>query len=156
MSVIVVTSGGGGDAATTQVEVRNPKFFIKLDGEELYPAVVTNLEIEHSGESSTITTDCGDTERRRTGNLGWVVTVEGICTSNDVRTDNLSMQKLRDVIAPSETVDIRSALLSGTIIVSNVVLSSPESATEIETERTAGRERAWAFRMTLGEEESDG
>lgn len=150
MAVTIVTI----DGAVNEIEVRNASFFVKLDGQELYPALVTNLEIENSGENSNITVDCGDTERRKTANGAWVMRVEGIVTSSS-RTDNLSMERLRDDIANSETVEVRSGLFSGRILVSNVIISAPEEVTEIQTNRTNGREKAWAFSMVLGEESSE-
>lgn len=150
MAVTIIDAGGG----VSEVDVQNPKFYVRIEGQDLFPVLVDNLEIEHSGESSTITVDCGDTERRKTANKGWTVRVEGLVSTNDTRADNLSMQVLRDVIAPADTVDIRSPLLSGRIIVSNVIIGS-DDAVEIDTERTNGREKVWGFSMTLGEEESD-
>jgi len=149
--VVTIVDGGG---APSEVDVQSPRFYIRLEGQDLHPVLVDRLQIENSGESSTITVDCGDTERRKTANKGWVVEVEGLVTTNDSRPGNLSMQKLRDVIAPSDTVDVHSALLRGSIVVSNVVIGS-DDAIEIETGRTNGREKCWAFRMTLGEEESN-
>lgn len=149
MAVTIIGASGQVD----EVDVRNPKFYIRIDGQDFHPVLVDSLEIEHSGDSSTITVDCGDTERRKTANKGWVVTVEGLVSTNDTREDNLSVQKLKEV-ATMDAVDIRSALLSGPIIVSNVVIAA-DDAIEIDTERTSGREKVWAFRMTLGEEESD-
>lgn len=151
MAVTIIDGGG----VEREVDVRNPKFFVRIDGQDLFPVHVDLLEIENSGETQTITVDCGDTERRKTANKGWIVSVEGLVSTNDTRGDNLSMQKLRDVIAHSEVINIRSALLSGKIVVSNVVITSADDAVEIVTERTHGREKVWGFRMTLGEEESD-
>lgn len=150
MSVTLIDVSG----AEREVDVQNPRFYIRIDGRDLFPVLVDNLEIENSGESQTITVDCGETERRKTANKGWVVTVEGLVSTNDTREDNLSMQVLRDVVATSDVIDIRSALLSGRIVVSNVIITS-DDAVEIDTERTNGREKVWGFRMVLGEEEAD-
>lgn len=154
MAVVVLDGGGGGDGRR-EIETAETEFFVKVDGEELHPVLVTNLEMESSGDTTSITVDCGDTERRKTANAGWIITVEGLVSTNDVRPDNLSVQKLRDDIKQRDVVDIRSPIFSGTIVLSNIIINSPESAVEAETSRTWDRERVWGFRMVLGEEESD-
>jgi hypothetical protein len=144
----------GGNGRET-VELSSTSFAAKLDGQIYRPAVTTSVEIENDGDVSATKDQCGHTERKRVGNQGWQIRVQGMVTANTLRQGNLSMQQLRDVIAQSDEIEIISDVLSGTFAVSNVVITQPNDLVSIVTEDTNGEEKAFEFQLQLGESESD-
>lgn len=151
------------DGRTVERDVRisSTPFSIKLDttgdgeADTLFsPAVTTEVEIENNGDTSTPSDQCGNTERFRTTNEGWSIRVTGIVTANE-REGNLSMQMLRDLVAPADAVQIRCDLISGQVAVSNTLLTQPNDLVSIQTVDTQGEEKAFEFQLQLGESQSE-
>lgn len=149
-----------GQEVVTEETLSSQQFGVKLDttgdgnpDTVFNPAVTTQVEIENSGEVSKTSDQCGNTQRSRTTTEGWLVRVQGIVTDVE-RGNNLTLSTLRDTVASSDTVPIRSDLLSGTIVVSNVVITQASDLVSIQTEDSFGEEKAFEFQLQLGEEES--
>lgn len=153
-ATIINNSDNLSEVDTTEVVFPSTEFAVKVDGELLQPEITTKVEIENDGEMSTSQDQCGHTSRTRTGNNGWVVTVNGLVTDNDLRDGNLSLQTLRDVVATMSEAKIRSDIVSGTYEVSNVVITQPNDLVSIETDSTHGEESAYEFHVQFGESES--
>lgn len=139
------------DRENDRIEIPSSDFSVKIDGNLHKPAAVTNIEIENDGDTTTTQDQCGHTARTRTGNRGWVIRVQGIITGNDDRYGNLSMQMMRDVIASSDSIKVRSEVYSGEQTVSNTVITDANDLHAIETPDTEGEERAYEFQLQLGE-----
>lgn len=149
-----------GSTVEREVQLSTTEFSVKLDttgsGEPdtlFSPVVTQSVEIENDGDSTTPSDQCGNTERRRTTNEGWSIRVSGIVTANE-RGSNLSLQLLRDVIAPADSVQIRSDVLSGEVSVSNTVITQSSDLVSIVTDETEGEEKAFEFQLQLGESQS--
>lgn len=144
----------GGEERVVERKISTTGFILKIDGKKYSPTITTSVEIENSGENTTTMDQCGHTERERTGNKGWLIRVQGIVTSNDSRTGNLSLQMLRDVVATANKVKVRSDVISGSYTVSNVVITQSNDLVSVETRDTEGEEKAFEFQLQLGEKES--
>lgn len=151
ITFIEETTGGVEERTET---ISSSRFAIKMDGQLYRPAVVSEIEIENDAQESSPSDQCGNTERNRTGNQGWVIRVTGIITANDSRSGNLSLQMLRDVIATTDEVTVRSDIISGTFVVGNTVITEASDLFSITTRDTNGEEQAFDFTLQLGEEET--
>lgn len=157
-TIEIIEDVGGGQERVTERPISTTDFAVKMDGQLYRPAVTTNIEIENNGEMSTTQDQCGNTERSREGNMGWSVRVKGIATANDDRGGNLSMQMLRDVVATSETIKIRSDVTGSSVTeleVSNTVITQASDLVSIQTDDTEGEELAFEFQLQLGESEAE-
>lgn len=159
--VSIIEQVDTGEIIERAVTISTSEFSVKLDTtgdgnpDTLFsPAVTTQVEIENDGDQSTPQDQCGNTERIRTSNRGWSIRVQGIVTDEE-REGNLTMQMLRDMVAPADSVDMRSDVISGNVAVSNTVITQANDLTSIETEDTIGKESAYEFQLQLGESESD-
>lgn len=139
----------------TEETFASTRFTAKIDGVTYSPAVVHNVEIENDGDTTSPQDQCGHTERRRTGENGWAIRVQGIVTGNEDRTGNLSLQLLRDVIASMSELKIRSDVISGTYEVSNVVITQSNDLVSIQSDDTHGAEMAFQFQLQMGESQSE-
>lgn len=52
--------------------------------DDFTPAVVQRVEYDHKGQSSSVTTVCGETENRRTSDKKPDITIEGILTESQL------------------------------------------------------------------------
>lgn len=147
--------GSPADTEALKSEIASSDFALKIDGVLRTPAVVKEAEYENDGSSSATADQCGHTERQRTTNNGWAIRVQGIATLNANRRENLSMQLLRDGVANSNTVEVRSGVLSGEFEVSNVVITDASDLYSVQTRETNGEEEAVEFQLQLGQTESE-
>lgn len=118
------------------------------------PAITSEVEIENDGNNAVVSDQCGRTERSRTTNEGWMVTVTGICTANESRRGNLSLEQVKQ-IGTSDEVYIVSDVHTGVLAVGNVVITQASDLVYVETGSTDGRERAFDFQLQLGDTESE-
>jgi ABC-type lipoprotein release transport system permease subunit len=68
-----------GEEVEQQVVSRSASV-VPNEGETFSPAVVERVEYDHSGQSSSITTVCGETENRRESDKKPDMTIEGVLT----------------------------------------------------------------------------
>lgn len=153
-TIEIVSQSGAGGTTTSQRTIPTTSFSLFLNETEYQPAVVTDIEIENSGNDNKVSDQCGNTERNRTGNSGWAIRVSGIITGADSRQGNLSLSLLRDVVASSDSVTIGADIQSGTFEVGNVVITQQSDLVSIETANTNGKEKAYEFQLQLGETQS--
>jgi hypothetical protein len=153
-TIEIVSQDGAGGTDTSRRTIPTTSFSLFLNETEYQPAVVTDIEIENSGNDNQVSDQCGNTERNRTGNSGWAIRVNGIITGEDARQGNLSLSLLRDVVASSDSVTIGADIQSGTFEVGNVVITQQSDLVSIETANTNGKEKAYEFQLQLGETQS--
>lgn len=150
---------GGGETQVVERRIATTGFSVKIDGQLYSPAVTTNIEIENNGQTDRVQDQCGNTERSRTTNDGWAVRVQGIVTKNDGREGNLSLQVLRDVVAVSDTIKIRSDVtppgVESGVEVSNTVITQASDLVSVQTGETDGEEQAFEFNLQLGQTEAE-
>ena len=151
-----------GQTVEREVKLASSEFIVKVDttGDGTAdtklgkPVVTQEIEIENNGESAEPQDQCGNTERFRTTNSGWMIRVNGIVTANQ-RESNLTLQDLRDTIATMDAVWIRSDIMNGRVAVQNTVITQTSDLVAIETPQSEGREKAFEFQLQLGESQSE-
>lgn len=57
---------------------------IPSEGSEFAPAVAQRVEYDHEGQTSSITTECGETENRREADEKPDLTIEGVITEDQL------------------------------------------------------------------------
>lgn len=142
------------EGTETEVSLSDEGFAVELDGSLYAPAVTTNIEKEKSSDTTRLSDQCGNFERRNVANRGWAVRVEGIATGES-RDNNLSLDRL-DEVAASEEIEIVCDLYDGPIAVQNVVVTQANDLISISTPETPAREKAYEFQLQLGEPQGDG
>jgi hypothetical protein len=146
-----------GEIRTVTREFVQTGFAIKIDGQLYKPVLTSEVEIENDTENQRTTDQCGNTERNNVADMGWTLAVNGIVTSNGAREKNLTLAMLRDIVAPSDTITIRSDIAGGGLTefeVANTVITNSSDLHTIETGITDGQEKAYEFQLQLGETES--
>lgn len=152
---ITVVEDTGAGTVTREETISSTEFAVKLDGVLYSPEITTEVEMENDGDISNTADQCGNTEREKINNGGWNLTVQGVVTGNDDRHGNLSLQLLRDVIAPMDTIRVRSDIAEGEFEVSNTVITQTGDLVSVETKSTDGEEKAFEFQLQLGESSAD-
>jgi hypothetical protein len=152
--VKVIAESGGSEVVTTQ-KVSSSTFFVKIDGERYSPVVTTEVEIENGDGTESVTDQCGNTERRKLSDMGWSIRVTGLITSNDQRSGNLSLQMMRDTVAQMESVTVGTDIISGEIVVTNVIITQASDLVSINTVDTEGEEQVFEFQLQLGERSTE-
>lgn len=158
MAIINVVGAGG----IERVELKPVDVIIAVDQNgdgnftRFSPAAVRNMEIENDGEVESITDMCGRTESDRRSDENWEVIIDGIVTSEGFTTEeqggrfisNLTLQDLKN-IKDAAAIRLESALHSGPMELSNVVISQSSSIVSIDV--GAGEQTAFEFNLQLRE-----
>lgn len=152
---VTIVENVGGEEQEVETILPSTEFAVKVDGVKYQPTVTTSIEIENDGDIATTRDQCGHTERSRQTNKGWNITIQGIVTGNNARQGNMSLSLVRDVIATSETINVRSDIISGKFEVGNVVITQSADLVSIQTADTEGEEKAFEFQLQLGESSSE-
>jgi len=135
------------------IELVQTPFAIRVDGSGFkQPEVTREMEIENDSNMTSVSDQCGNVERNTLGNQGWNIRVSGIVT-NERRENNLSLQELRDIIAPSDTIEIQSEIIGGAaeFELSNTVITQRSDIPAIRTPSTNDIEQAFEFQLQIGE-----
>lgn len=139
----------------TQQTVETHGFQIDVEGTQRSPALVRMVEAENNGETSSVQDQCGHTERSRSGNNGWAITVEGFVTSGNGYPGELTLAHLRDTVAEMSEATIVTDIISGTYEVSNTMIGTPDDIVEIQTRDMNEFRQAFRFQLQLGESASE-
>lgn len=132
-------------------EITTTDFYVDVNGEFHRPVITNEIEIENDSDMTSVSDQCGNVERNTVGNQGWKIRATGLVTGNDSRPNNLSLSKIRDVVALSDTITIESDLISGEFELSNTVITQSSDVAAIQTNATNGIESAYSFQLQLGE-----
>lgn len=111
---------------------------IPEDGPTFDPAVAQNIEFDHRGIMSSITSVCGETENRRMGNNLPQVTIEGVLTESQLP----EAKNLRR----GENITLVSDVYQGEVIVNRMMI---EQTTDLLTYQSQGGEEELAFSFQL-------
>lgn len=144
---------GGGSTGTmptpdSDIEegIKETITFELSDGTVFSPKIVTKVKATLAGQVESIVDNCGRSESRRRGELGWEVSIEGTGFMSDVPT----VKKL----AKESTVSVAALTVSGEYEVTDVSFTIDEDLGELvipSTERQGGqrREQAVEFQIQL-------
>lgn len=109
------------------------------DGQDFDPAVVQRLEYDHSGQTSSISSECGETENRRETDEEPAMTIEGVMTE-----DQLSQAKQ---LEEGQEITIVSDIHQGSVFVKRITI---EQNTDIIHAYIDGEEKlAFPFQLQL-------
>jgi hypothetical protein len=104
------------------------------------PSVVTRIKFDNKGQMSSITTECGETENRRSGNNKPNITVEGIITSDEIET----MRSMKN----EEEVKFISDIYKGNVIVERLSIIQTQDL-HYYKEDGGPKQLAFEFQMQL-------
>jgi hypothetical protein len=113
------------------------------DRDDFSPAVTQRVEYDHSGQSSSITTVCGETENRRESDEKPDLTVEGILTENQLE----QAKSLRE----GEEITFVSDVHSGNVFVKRLTIS--QEADLVHYIENGDEQLAFTFQLQLKQPE---
>lgn len=111
-----------------------------------YPAVVNSVEYDHEGQMSSITSTCGETENRRSGDNLPDVTIDGIITESQLQ-DAKTLEQ-------GQQITVISDVHSGNVLVKRVTITQ---STDVMYYHTDGgdEELAFSFQLQLGQPDDE-
>lgn len=142
------------DGTEEVIDVTTTTFSVKIDDQLYSPVVTSEVEIEHTGETSEISDQCGNTRRRAEADKGYALQVTGIVTSVR-RANNLTLQMLRDEIGGAQQVRVRSDVIDGPFTNPKPTITQTSELVSYNGVQTDGDEQAFDFTLQAGEENSD-
>lgn len=141
MVVIGVDKSGSGET-----KFSGPPITISGGGGTIEPVYIENITKDLTGNTSTITDQCGYTEVRRSGTSGnWSVDVEGVI-------GNIQLPDLDRLAATDETVNVQTPLLGdkgGEFVVEKCSVSHTDELNRIDMPNGTDINHAFTFKMTL-------
>lgn len=111
--------------------------------EELNPSVVQRVEYDHSGQTSSITSVCGDTENRRESDEQPDITVEGVIIEEEL--NDIKGLKNRDEIT------LVSDVHSGPVYVKRVTIEQNTDVIHYIPDDSNEEKLAFVFQLQLGQ-----
>lgn len=107
------------------------------------PTVVQSVEYDHKGQTSSISSVCGETENRRETDEQPDITVEGI----------ISEEELPDIksIKEGDQITLISDVHKGDVFVRRVTISQTADLVHIVPDDTNKEELAFNFQLQLGQ-----
>lgn len=110
----------------------------------LSPSVVTRVKFDNKGQMSSITTECGETENRRSGNNKPNLAVEGIITEDEI--DDLRSLKNQ------EEITFVSDIYKGNVIVERLSIVQTQDLLYYKP-NNGEKQLAFEFQMQLKQPE---
>lgn len=149
--IIVDGAGGGGDTGDggggEQVTLHGKSF--KITGAASFePEYVSDIELDLTAKSESITDQCGHTEVRKNGDTNWTLSVEGIMS-------DAQLESFKNVARIDETVTATTILHSGEMTVDTATLTQREDDVRIEFLNSGTDGMAIHFQMQLKEPASE-
>lgn len=152
MIVVGPGPGGGGDGVdggggNESVTLHGKSF--KITGAATFePEYVSNLELDLSAKSESITDQCGRTEIRKNGDTNWTLSAEGIIS--DAQLGNF-----KSVARIDDTVTATTIMHSGEMTVDTATLTQREDDVFIEFINGGTDGMAIHFQMQLKQPSSE-
>lgn len=118
-------------------------FDIDFDEQEgiFYPAVAEEVEYDHEGAVSSITSTCGETENRRESDEQPDITIQGVLTESQLP----EIKALKE----GEQTTVISDVHSGRVLVKRVTIT--QSTDVIDIRMNGETELAFTFQLQLGQ-----
>lgn len=145
MKITVPTSGGDDSGGATQ-SFSGPPITMSGVGGGFEPVYVKNITIDLTGNTDTITDQCGYSEIRRSGTSGnWSVDVEGVL-------GNIQLPVLQTLAESDETVSVQTPILGdrgGEFVFEKCSISHTDELNKIELPNLPDLEHAFQFKVSL-------
>jgi hypothetical protein len=140
-----------GQIVTQEVLSRNCsvlKYLREDDGERVFedefsPSIVQRVEYDHRGQSSSVTSVCGETENRRESDQQPDITVEGIIKESEIPS-------LKDLKRGDE-ITLVSDVHQGQVYVKRVTIEQSTDIIKYVPEGGDEEELAFSFQLQLGQ-----
>jgi hypothetical protein len=114
---------------------------------EFSPSVVQDIEYDHKGSTSSITTVCGETENRRNADELPDLTIEGVITEPEIP----DIKNLKN----GEQITFISDIHSGDVYVKRVTINQSTDILSF-VDDSGNEELAFAFQLQLGQPDGEG
>jgi hypothetical protein len=138
----VQVRGENGDIVTQEILSREASV-VTAEQEDFEPAVVQRLEYDHRGQSSSITSVCGETENRRESDQQPDITMEGIITEGQIPTaKNLKR---------GDEITLVSDIHQGTVFVKRLTIEQSTDIIRYVDTQTGEESLAFSFQLQLGQ-----
>jgi hypothetical protein len=139
-SVIIVDELG----EPTRRDIISREFLVEVeDGKNFEPAVTQRVEYDHRGQTSSVTTVCGETENRRESDEQPDITAEGVVTQDQ-------LQDLKD-LKRGQQITVISDIHSGQVLVKRVTIEQSSDIVSYIPDGSDEEELAFSFQLQLGQ-----
>jgi hypothetical protein len=139
-SVIIVDELG----EPTRRDIISREFrVVTEDGEDFDPAVTERVEYDHRGQTSSVTTVCGETENRRESDQQPDITAEGVVTQDQ-------LEPLKG-LKRGEQITVISDIHSGQVLVKRVTIEQSSDIVSYIPDGSDEEELAFSFQLQLGQ-----
>ena len=135
-----------GEIVTREVLSRKATI-IPNDREEFSPSVVQRVEYDHRGQTSSVTSVCGETENRRESDEQPDITVEGIITSDEI--------PVIKGLKKGEEVTLVSDIHQGEVFVKRVTIEQSTDVIHYIPTESNEEKLAFTFQLQLGQPGGD-
>lgn len=133
----------GEDGTIQEREVISRNALVDTEQEQFRPEVVQRVEYDHSGQSSSVTTVCGETENRRESDEKPAIAVEGVITEDQI--EDAKALKNRD------EATLVSDVHQGPVFVKRLTIE--QNADVVSYRDESGEQLAFAFQLQLKQPE---
>lgn len=133
-----------GDIETRQVLSRDAAVIPQDEGMDRFvPSVVQRVEYDHSGQTSSITSVCGETENRRESDEQPDITIEGVITSDEIPVAK-SLKK-------GEEITLVSDIHQGDVFVKRLTIEQTTEIAHYIPDEGDEEKLAFSFQLQLGQ-----
>jgi hypothetical protein len=136
------------EGATEAIEreiISQKASFDPSDRQEFEPAVVQRIEYDNEGQMSQITSLCGESENRRSGENLPKMTIEGILT-DDQLTEAKALQQ-------GEEIDMVSDIYTGPVEVRRLTIEQSEQLLTFRPSGSDQEKTAFTFQLQVKQPE---
>ena len=144
MPFINVIPEGATEAEERRIISRKASFDPQ-DAQEFEPAVVQRIEYDNEGQMSQVTTLCGESENRRSGENLPKMTVEGIITE-----DQLGNAK---ALQAGDEITMVSDIYSGPVTVRRLTIEQSDDLLTLRTQGNNTEKTAFRFQLQVKQPE---
>jgi hypothetical protein len=141
----IITVSGGGDGTEERRIISKDVEFVPDEQPDFEPAVVQRVEYDNEGQMSQVTTVCGESENRRTGENLPKLTVEGIITEQQLK-------RARGLRAASRVVMV-SDLYTGEVTIRRLTIEQTADLVSIKLEDDDVERQAFSFQIQVKQPE---
>lgn len=142
---------GGGEGTAEWVDVNGPEFTASGVGGTFEPAYVENVDVQLTGNTDSVTDQCGYTEVYRNGTVtNWTVSAEGII-------DDMQLEVLMSLAESDKTVTVATPALGsrgGEYVVKKCSIQHTDDLNKLELPYGANSDTAFRFKIDFASPQS--
>lgn len=111
--------------------------------ERFVPSVVQRVEYDHKGQTSSLTSVCGETENRREGDNNPDITIEGIVTTDEIP----QAKQLKE----GQEITLVSDVHQGQVFVKSLTIEQTQDLIHYIPDESDEEQLAFTFQLQLGQ-----